>query len=73
MSELRQQLWAVMSERGCEANSLSYDEAVEAVRRLTEEKVHGTCIITNDAAHLLSRTEPFKPSTPKSNNGRGKP
>ncbi|MGA9996158.1 MAG: hypothetical protein WBP93_12140 [Pyrinomonadaceae bacterium] len=73
MSELRQQLWAVMSERGCEANNLNYDEAVEIVRRLAGEKVHGMCIITNDAAHLLSRTEPFKPSTPNSNGKRSKP
>ena len=72
MSELHQQLWAVMSERGCEANNLDYDEAVETVRRLTAEKVHGMCIITNDAAHLLSRTEPFKSAKTISNNGRGK-
>jgi hypothetical protein len=72
MSELRQQLWAVMSERGCEANNLNYDEAVEIVRRLTADKVHGMCIITNDAAHLLSRTEPFKSSKPISSNGRRK-
>ena len=54
MGELNDPLWAVISERGCEAASLSYDEAVALLRRLAGQKVHGTCIVTNEAARHLA-------------------
>lgn len=54
MSELNDPRWAVISERGCEASSLGYDEAVRLLRRLDGEKVHGLCIVTAEAARLLA-------------------
>jgi hypothetical protein len=50
MSELREQRWSVVSERGCEASGVNYDEAAGLVRRLRGEKVHGLCIISDEAA-----------------------
>lgn len=68
MGELDEPRWAVISERGCEASSLKYDEAAELLRRLVGEKVNGTCIITNEAARhlapakLMTRTRPPQPA-----------
>jgi hypothetical protein len=54
MSELTERHWAVISERGCESAELDYTEAVDLVRRLRREKVHGLCIVTVEAArHFL--------------------
>ena len=54
MSELREQRWSVLSERGCEASSVNYDEAAEFVRRLRESKIHGLCIISDEAARRIN-------------------
>lgn len=50
MSELREQRWSVVSERGCEASGLNYEEATGLVRRLRAEGIHGLCIISDEAA-----------------------
>ncbi|HYP00570.1 MAG TPA: hypothetical protein VER76_10310 [Pyrinomonadaceae bacterium] len=50
MSELREQRWSVVSERGCEASGVNYDEASQLVRRLRADKVHGLCVISDEAA-----------------------
>jgi hypothetical protein len=50
MSELREQRWSVVSERGCEASSVNYEEAARLVGRLRADKVHGLCIISDEAA-----------------------
>jgi hypothetical protein len=50
MSELREQRWSVVSERGCEASGVNYDEASELVRRLRRDNVYGLCIISDEAA-----------------------
>lgn len=57
MSELGERRWAVISERGCEASGLKYDEAVELVKRLAVERVHGLCIVTGEAAGHASHEE----------------
>jgi hypothetical protein len=64
MGELGEPRWAVISERGCEASSLNYDEARELLRRLVDEKVHGTCIVTSDAAQNLSPVKPKPTASP---------
>jgi len=51
MSELREQRWSVVSERGPEASGINYAEAAELVRRLRAEKIHGLCIVSDEAAH----------------------
>jgi hypothetical protein len=50
MSELSEPVWAVISERGCEAKQVTYDEAHRLVERLGREGVYGRCIITALAA-----------------------
>lgn len=49
-SELEQERWSVISERGCEASGLSHEEARRLVHRLGGEGRHGLCIITDEAA-----------------------
>ncbi|MFN2453171.1 MAG: hypothetical protein ABR577_03025 [Pyrinomonadaceae bacterium] len=50
MSELTQKSWSVLSERGCEASGVTYEEAARMVGDLTRAKIYGLCVITNDAA-----------------------
>ncbi|MBV9959432.1 MAG: hypothetical protein JO360_13490 [Acidobacteria bacterium] len=50
MSELTDQHWAVISERGVESSGLSYQDALQLMRRLESQKVHGLCIVTDAAA-----------------------
>jgi hypothetical protein len=54
MSELQEQRWSVLSERGREAARLSYADAHALVRTLTGERVHGLCVITDEAAERLN-------------------
>lgn len=55
MSELTEERWAVLSERGCEAMGLTYAQALELMRSLARDRVSGLAIITDDAAR---RAEP---------------
>lgn len=57
MSELNEDRWAVISERGCEASGMVYAEAAALMHRLASEKVHGLCVITNDAARYVQAVE----------------
>jgi hypothetical protein len=50
MSELREQRWSVVSERGCEAAGVTYEDAAGLVGRLRADKVHGLCIVSDEAA-----------------------
>jgi hypothetical protein len=62
--ELRERRWSVLSERGCEAAKLMYEEAVRLIKRLEGEKVHGLCIITNEAAsRAMHQEEAYRAST----------
>jgi hypothetical protein len=53
-SELGSEKWAVISERGCEATSLTHEEARRLVHRLAGEGRHGLCIVTDDAASRIT-------------------
>jgi hypothetical protein len=66
MSELNEQLWAVLSERGCEAHGLNYNDAHLLLRALMREKISGLCIITDDAGQRVARTERLKAVNRKS-------
>jgi len=57
MSELKEKRWAVISERGAEASSLTYAEAEELTRKLKADGVHGLGIITDAAAHRIRKTK----------------
>jgi hypothetical protein len=50
MSELREPRWSVVSERGCEASGVNYEEAAGLVGRLRADRIHGLCIISDEAA-----------------------
>lgn len=49
-NELHESIWAVISERGCEGIDLTYDEAAALMRKLSDEKVYGLCVVTSIAA-----------------------
>jgi hypothetical protein len=68
MSELTEQQWAILSERGCEASSLTYTQALELMRSLVREKVSGLSIITDAAAR---RALPDKDSRNRQPNANG--
>jgi hypothetical protein len=52
-SDLEAQLWSVLSDRGCEASSLTHEEARRLVHRLGGEGRHGLCIVTDEAASRM--------------------
>lgn len=54
VSELGSEKWAVISERGCEATSLTHEEARRLVHRLAGEGRHGLCIVTDEAASRIT-------------------
>jgi hypothetical protein len=54
VSELGQEKWTVISERGREASGLIYEDARRLVHRLTGEGRHGLCIVTDEAAQRLT-------------------
>ena len=43
-SDLESKKWSVISERGCEASSVTHEEARRLVHRLGAEGRHGLCI-----------------------------
>lgn len=67
MSELTERLWAVLSERGCEANQLTYAQALEMMRALKRERVSGLSVITDEAAHRAAQGVNPRPHPPNSN------
>ncbi len=58
MSELQEARWSVISERGREAASLRYAEAARLMRELQGQKVYGTCVVSDEAAHRLNGSTP---------------
>jgi hypothetical protein len=63
MSELREQRWSVVSERGCEASGVNYDAAAGLVRQLRGEKIHGLCVISDEAARRYNANNNGTPTT----------
>jgi len=66
MSELDEQIWAVVSERGVEASALTYAAALDLRRTLEAEKINGLCVVTDPAARreaqqlTLGKRQPSK-------------
>jgi len=54
VSDLTENKWAVISERGREAADLTYEEARRLVHRLAGEGRHGLCIVTNEAVSRMA-------------------
>ena len=69
MSELTEQRWAVLSERGCESLGLTYAQALEMMRALAQEKVSGISVITDDAARRAAVSA--RPRARRSSNPNG--
>lgn len=63
MCELDETLWAVISERGVVADGLAHGQARDLMRRLTQEKVNGLCIVTDAAAHRFTQAAPAQSPT----------
>jgi hypothetical protein len=73
MSELGERRWAVISERGREASGLLHAEAVELLRKLAAQNVHGTAVVTERAALRLPPVEAAGPAaSPRPAGTRGK-
>ncbi|HKC65264.1 MAG TPA: hypothetical protein VKB86_16605 [Pyrinomonadaceae bacterium] len=70
MSELSEKLWAVLSERGCEATDLTYADAHQLMLDLVRERVSGLCVVTDDAARRALRNENQQPRKSGSNGSR---
>lgn len=70
MSELTEKLWAVLSERGCEATGLAYMDAHHLMRDLVREKISGLCVATDDAARRALRNENQQARKSNSNGSR---
>lgn len=49
-SELAEQRWSVVTYESVAVSDLTYEEALEWVRKLDEQKISGLCIVTDDAA-----------------------
>lgn len=62
MSELNEERWAVISERGCEARRLKHADAAQLVRRLADERLSGLCVISDEAAQRLERAAQVSPN-----------
>jgi hypothetical protein len=72
MSELTEQRWAILSERGCESLGLTYAQALEMMRALQLEKVSGLSIITDDAARRATHKVNSRHRQPNSNGAGSK-
>jgi hypothetical protein len=65
MSELSEQRWAVISERGSEAQGLKHADAAALVRSLKGEDLSGLCVVTDDAAGRLQPSAQASPNGTK--------
>ncbi|HEX8474260.1 MAG TPA: hypothetical protein VF666_09525 [Pyrinomonadaceae bacterium] len=70
MNELNERLWAVVSERGCEASGIDYIEAARLSRELAAKKLSGICIVTEMAAQRLAQAAATRKEAAT---GNGKP
>jgi hypothetical protein len=53
-SDLGKEKWAVISDRGVEATSVTHEDARRLVHRLAGEGRHGLCIMTDEAVSRLN-------------------
>ncbi len=65
MGELGEQMWAVISERGCEASGITYAGAAAFMQQLASEKVYGLCIVTKEAARHLPDVKALVSTSPE--------
>ena len=70
MSELNERRWAVISERGREAEGLPYAEAGRLARELRGEKLSGLCVVTDEAASYLQPAAEANKRKPAGSNSK---
>ena len=68
MSELNEPRWAVISERGREAEGMPYAEAGKLVQELRGEKLGGLCVVTDAAASCLAPAAKVNKRRPAASN-----
>ena len=59
-SELEMPIWSVITFDEIAASSLTYTDAAEKLEKLKAEKVSGLCIITDEAAARMTKSEKKK-------------
>jgi len=57
VSELSEARWSVISFERCEADGLTYEQAIEKRGELERQKIAGLCIMTNDAAARIKTND----------------
>jgi hypothetical protein len=57
-SDLEEPVWSVLSDRGCEASSLTHEEARRLIHRLGGEGRHGLVVISDEAARRMNSETP---------------
>jgi hypothetical protein len=71
MSDLNRPAWAVISERGVEETSLTYEEARQLVERLGREDIQGRCIVSDKAAARMNAESDHPTAEQHTANARG--
>lgn len=54
-SQLYERCWAVVNFEACVASGLTYDEAVQELKKQADKKASGLCIITDKAAARIGK------------------
>jgi hypothetical protein len=65
MSELNEQRWAIISERGVEASGLTYEDALKLIGRLSSERVSSLALVSNEAAERDAQNSGGVSTTPR--------
>lgn len=55
-NDLREPFWAVIAFDGPIAKGLTYDEAMEKISGISEEKKPGLCVVTNEVAERMRKS-----------------
>ena len=56
-SQLYERRWSVVNFEACVASGLTYDEAVQEMKKHAKEKASGLCIITDEAAARIGKKQ----------------
>jgi hypothetical protein len=59
-SELEMPIWSVITFDEIAANSLTYADAAEKLEKLKAEKVSGLCVVTDETAARMRKSEKKK-------------
>ena len=54
-SEFSERIWTVVTYESVAVSNLTYDEALNWVKKLDEQKISGLCIVTDEAAARIAQ------------------